>query len=417
MTPFPLRRCALLLMSAVAIAGCAAPKPPAEDEPKAPVKWEPASRVVLEEWTELVGTTQPLPGAFARITAPIDGRIVSLLQKADGKPLREGDEVAQGQEIARLDDRIPRLNRDKSQSAVKSAAEDRAQAQTALNLAADHLNNLQKLKAKDANLVSDFDLKTAQGAEEDARSKLNAAEQRQEQAAKDLDVLNQQLQLYILTAPHKGRLGRVTAAVGQTLALGAEVAQVVDLEDQIDVLCFVSQRDAASLRVGQAAGLGGLAERAGEQRTADTPGSVVYIADQAEPETGCFAVKVRFPNKELGLRGNVVHRLRVLTKPGQDYLALPESALAEDQDPPSVVIVEDVKTVKNADNKDEDVGTARRMQAVVGVHDRVLKQVAILGLKDPEGKWTGDLEQVLFVTQQGQGLQTGDGVRLQQDED
>ena len=84
----------------------------------------------------------------------------------------------------------------------------------------------------------------------------------------------------------------------------------------------------------------------------------------------------------------------------------------EDQDPPSVVIVEDVKTAKNADGKGEQTGTARRMRAIVGVRDRVLKQVAILSLEDPEGKWKGDLEQVLFVTQKGQGLQTGDAVRL-----
>ena len=120
---------------------------------------------MLEEWTELVGATQPLPGNFARITAPIDGRIVSLLQKADGSPLHEGDEVAKGEEIAHLDDRIPRLNRDKAESAVKTAAEEKAQAQTALNLAADRLTGVQKLMAnKDSNLVPDFDLKTAQGA-------------------------------------------------------------------------------------------------------------------------------------------------------------------------------------------------------------------------------------------------------------
>jgi RND family efflux transporter MFP subunit len=408
----------LLLLTALAAAGCGAPKPPAEEEPKSPVKWEPASRVVLEEWTELVGTTQPLPGAFARITAPIDGRIVSLLQKADGKPLHEGDEVAKGQEIARLDDRIPRLNLEKAQSAVKTAAEDRAQAQTALNLATDRLTGVQKLKAKDPNLDLSFDLKTAQGAEEDARSKLNTAEQHQEQAAKDVDVLNQQLQLYALTAPHKGRLGRVTAGLGQTLSLGAEVAQVVDLDDAIDVLCFVSQHDAARLRVGQTAGVGGLGDKPDEPGAADAAGQVVYIADQAEPETGCFAVKVRFPNKDLRWRGNVVRRVRILTKPGQDYLAIPESALTEDQEPPSVVIVEDVKTGKNADGKDEQTGTARRMQAVIGVRDRVLKQAAILGLKDQDGKnWQGDLEQVLFVTQKGQGLQTGDAVRLEEEEE
>jgi multidrug efflux pump subunit AcrA (membrane-fusion protein) len=152
-------------------------------------------------------------------------------------------------------------------------------------------------------------------------------------------------------------------------------------------------------------------------RTTDAPGRIVFIAPQAEPETGCFAVKVRFPNKEAHLRGNVVQRVRVLTLPGKDYLALPESALIENQDPPSVDIVEDVKTTKNSDGKDEQTGTVRRLNAVVGVHDRVLHQVAILQLKDPEGKWTGKIEDALFITNNGQGLQTGDAVRLEEDAD
>ena len=59
----------------------------------------------------------------------------------------------------------------------------------------------------------------------------------------------------------------------------------------------------------------------------------------------------------------------------------------------------------------------RRLHAVVGVHDRVLKQIAVLSLEDPEGKWKGDLEQVLFITGKGQGLQTGDPVHLEEDDD
>ena len=408
----------LLPLTVLALVGCGAPKPTADAAPKSPVKWEPASRVVLEEWMEVVGTTQPLPGSLARITAPIDGRIVSLLTKANGQPIHEGDEVAKGEEIAHLDDRIPRLNLEKAQSTAQTAAEDTAQAQTALNLATDRLNSLQELRKKHAALVADIEMRSAQGAVEDARSKLAAAKQKQDQAAKDIDVLNQQLKLYTLTAPHKGRLGRVQAGLGQTLALGAEVAQVVDLEDTIDVLCFVSQHDAARLRLGQGANVGGLGDKPDGADTADADGQVVYIADQAEPETGCFAVKVRFPNKDLHWRGNVVRRLRVLTKPGQDYLAIPESALMEDKEPPSVVIVEDVKTGKNTDGEEEQTGTARRMQAIIGVRDRVLKQVAILGLEEADGKkWTGDLEQALFVTQKAQGLQTGDPVRLQADEE
>src|SRR5205823_8718753 len=89
----------------------------------------------------------------------------------------------------------------------------------------------------------------------------------------------------------------------------------------------------------------------------------------------------------------------------------------EDQDPPSIIVVEDVNTKKNADGKEEETGKARRLQAVIGVRDRVLHQVEIVRLEDPEKKWKGELETTLVVVEKGHGLQTGDAVRLEVDED
>ena len=195
-------------------------------------------------------------------------------------------------------------------------------------------------------------MKTAQGAEQDAQSKLAAAKQRQEQAAKELEALETQLQFYTLKAPIKGRLGRVKAAVGQTLTAGTEVAEIVNIDEWIDVLCFVSQSEAAQLQGGQPADLGGLDERPDEVRTSDAGGVVAYVSDKAEPESGCFVVKVRFPNKEPHLRGNVVQRIRVQTQAGEDRSLHPRGGADRGRDPPSVVIVENVKKQKNADGED-----------------------------------------------------------------
>src|SRR5204863_273500 len=140
-------------------------------------------------------------------------------------------------------------------------------------------------------------------------------------------------------------------------------------------------------------------------------------ADQAEAESGLLAVKVRFPNRDLRLRANGVVRIRVLTQPGKACWTVPEAALMEDQDPPSILVVEDIETKKNADGKDEEVGKARRLQAVIGVRDRVLKQVEVLRLEDPEKKWKGDLESAIIVVEKGQGVQTGDAVKLEVEAD
>jgi hypothetical protein len=151
--------------------------------------------------------------------------------------------------------------------------------------------------------------------------------------------------------------------------------------------------------------------------TAEAEGEIVYIADQAEPETGNFAVKVRLSNKGVGLRANRVLRVRILTAPGRECLSIKESAIQEDEEQPTVVIVTDVKTGPNAEGKDETAGIARRMKVVLGARDRNLHQVEILRLEDPEKdpakRWTGELKDALFVVEGAQGLQTGDAVKLE----
>jgi len=196
------------------------------------------------------------------------------------------------------------------------------------------------------------------------------------------------------------------------------VADVVDLDDTIDVLCFVPPSLVGKLKTGQPARSGGFDSPPG---TVEAEGEIVFIAEQAEPETGNFAVKVRLSNKEAHLRANRVLRVRILTGPGRECLSVKESAVQEDDEQPTVVIVTDVKTATNADGKEETTGVARRLKVTLGVRDRTLHQVEILRLEDPEKdaakRWAGDVKDALFVVEGGQGLQTGDAVKLEVEAD
>src|SRR5436853_371590 len=83
---------------------CHRAPPPAEEKlPPAPVKWEGIRQLFLEEWTELVGTTQPLPDHAARVTAPVEGRVMSVLQGGSNKAIVEGQPVQKGDMLAQLD--------------------------------------------------------------------------------------------------------------------------------------------------------------------------------------------------------------------------------------------------------------------------------------------------------------------------
>jgi RND family efflux transporter MFP subunit len=409
--------------------GCGSAKPEEEKTPPAPVKWETARLLVLEEWTEVVGTTQPLPHRVALISAPVEGRIVSLLSGSGKSAVVEGQPVHKDEEVAHLDDRILRANRLKLLASVEELKAQISQADWAVQLAQLQVDRLQQLARTSprtgtndpdvARTVQNVNLPDARIALASAQAQRQVAEAKLNQAQEDIKALDVQLALYALRAPISGKLGRLRVALGQTVHTGDLVTDVVDLDDQIDVLAFVPPATARLLQIGQSARIGGIDKQAAAAVAGDPEGKVEYIAAQAEAETGNVAVKIRFPNKDSGLHANSTVRVRVLTKPGKECLAIPESALMEDQEPPTVVIVEDAKTEKNKEkpDKEDQLGKARRLQAIIGIRDRVLHQVEILRLEDKEKKWKGDVEHALFVVEKGQGLQTGDDVKLEEEDE
>src|SRR5262245_20189560 len=425
----PRSRRSLFLVGAALLVGgpfgCGQRPPPAEEVPSpAPVKWMEARQFFVEEWTEVLGTTQPLPDRAARVTAPIEGRVVSVLTDDQGKPLGEGQPVKKGDVIVRLDDSVAQANLAKVKATLDEGKQEIRQAELAVRLAEIEVHRLEELgRVNSSNgatpLVSRIELEKARVMLEEARSKQMAVEFRHVTAEKEIEALNEQLKLFKLTPPIDGRLGRIMVVPGQTLAAGTPVADVVDLDEQIDLLCFLAPRIARRLKVGQPARIGGLEDQppaspAHEgQQAGNAEGKVVFIADQAEPDTGNFAVKVRFPNREAGLRGNTALRIRVLTAPGKACLTLPESAVMHDQDPPAVIVVEDYKQGKNKDGKEEETGKARKLRVKLGVRDRVLHLVEVVGLDDPEKKWQGSLETAKFVVERGQGLRNGDAIKLE----
>jgi membrane fusion protein (multidrug efflux system) len=403
--------------------GCKAAAPPAEEKaPPATVKWEGPVQGALEEWTELIGTTTPAPDRVARVTAPVEGRVQSVFSDAGGQPVAEGQRVEKGTVLVRLDPTVVEASLAKAEAAQEVLKEEQRQAQYAVDLAAAEVERLKQLQTTDdkgaRTLVSPADRLKADVALKDSQSKLQAAGNRLAAGLKEQEALRAQLRLHTLTAPIAGRVGRLLVVRGQTLAVGTPVADVVDLDETIDVMCFVPPSLLGKLKVGQPARSGGFDSPPG---AVEAEGEIVFIAEQAEPETGNFAVKVRFSNKEAHLRANHVLRVRVLTGPGKECLNIKESAVQEDDEQPTVVIVTDVKTATGADGKEETTGVARRLKAVLGVRDRTLHQVEIVRLEDPEKdpakRWTGEVKDALFVVEGGQGLQTGDAVKLEVETD
>jgi RND family efflux transporter MFP subunit len=372
------------------------------------VKAEQPRTIDLGEWTELIGTTQPLPRKAARLSAAVEGRVLWVL---DNGKLTEGQVVTEGQAIVQLDDRVARANRDKVLAAQAELSEQKKQADLAQELAQIEVKRLEELtRANSANapLVSRIELDKARIAMKEAASRQQAVLARQKAGEAEVKAIDEQLDLFTIRAPIKGRLGVLQVVPGQTLTVGAPVADVVDL-DEIDVLSFVPPHITARLALDQPVRLS-----SEESRAKGASGKVVFIAVQAQPETGNFAAKTRFPNTDLQLRANAVARVQVLVKPEGKRLTILRSAVLEDQDPPAVVVVEEIKTEKNKETqKPEKLGKARKLYAELGIRDR--ERVEILELfADRDKKEKVPAKDAWFVTEGVHGLQTGDLLKLEE---
>jgi RND family efflux transporter MFP subunit len=422
----PVSRRSCLLAVALAALPLACQGKPSEEEnlPPAPIQAQEPRALVLGQWTELDGTTQPLPQHAARVSAAVEGRVVSILTGTDGKPVHEGQLLHAGDVVARLDDHIVQANRDKVEAGLKDLEETKKQAELAVQVAEIEVRRLDELMNRSTSaggrtngqlpLVSRVEVDRAHLAVLTAESQQRAAVARQEGAAKELKAYDEQLALFTLRAPVTGRLGLIQVMPGQTLIVGTPVADVADL-DEVDALCYVAPHTRARLALDQPARIVRTKEN-GQPQVLPTDGKVVFLAPQAQAETGNFAVKVRFPNKDLRVLANIVVRVQVQTQPEKERLTIPEAALLEDTDPPTVVAIRKVMG-KNKEGKEEEKLFARRLQATVGVRDREWQVVEILALKDPDKKEAVPLEGTQIVTTGAHGLRDGDPVRIAEADD
>jgi RND family efflux transporter MFP subunit len=433
----PFHRTRFLLGSGFFLAfltlGCRGALPPKEEEesPPAQVKAEPAKETDITETIELLGSTHPLPTHGARISAQVNAPVKTILKDAKNRPILEGQRVSKGQVIVQLDDTL--------------IQEQQNQAEIARDQAKNNVERLRSTKEEKSRLVSTsvspYEWKAANLTLKDAESKLKS--------------LNDQLKYYSLTAPIDGRLGRIQVMPGQNVSPGAAIADVIDLEKEIDVLCFAPPSLVKQLELKQKARLrigGGLnnkeeaekkddhddkdqaekkdgddkknepdkkesAEMKAEEEDEEfePEGEVVLISDLAEADTGAFAVKVRFPNEEMQLRANLVAHVYVSTQTKKKTWTIPEAALMEDQDPPAVVVVQE--EIEEHEGKKEKKLTAHKLQVKVGLRDRVNHRVEILALEAGEKKKAPDIKGLLFVTEGGNGLQDDDPVKLEDEKE
>ena len=193
------------------------------------------------------------------VAAIYAGRVSEVL-------VREGDTVAEGQILARLDASaleagMARMRAEAAQarSGVFEARAGIARRKAELTLAEREHRRAETLLRQGHTSEEQLDLRQseleqAQAALEAAKAQYEAAERSVEAAGAEIKRLQVQIDDYVLKAPRDGRVQYRLAEPGEVLASGGRAVTLLDLSD-VHMTIFLPSRDAGRLAVGSEARL------------------------------------------------------------------------------------------------------------------------------------------------------------------
>ena len=267
-----------------------------------------------------------------RISTKVSGRLESFA-------IQEGDAIARGQELGRVDTTDTRLALRQAK-----AERDQASAELRLRVAGARKEDIAELEAQAASVASDLDgaqkdLERMQGlldrgsgttkARDDARvrrdmsshrleairqslarmkagsraEEIEAARARMAGADARIAQLEQQVQDAVILSPVSGIVTEKIAEQGELLQAGSGLSVITDLADAW-LTVYISETDLGRIRIGQEASV-----RTDEKEPQTRLGKVTFIASKAEftPKNVqtrdervklVFRVKIGFDNKD-----------------------------------------------------------------------------------------------------------------------
>lgn len=256
----------------------------------------------IEDGTPLTGDLHPSETIDVR--ARIDGDLTNVY-------VREGEQVAQGQLLARFEST-------EQESSQKSAEADRAAARA-------DLANAQWTLEQDASLfkagaIAERDYKNAQQTVASSSARLAATDAR-------LRSMSNQARDTRVVAPASGIIDKRLVEGGVHVARGAPLFSIVR-NGTLELAAAVPARQAGTLRTGQ------VVHFLADARSFD--GTVARVSPTVDPATRSVTVYIRIPNPGGTLRGGTSATGRVVNRLLTGVLTVPTSALrqgAEDGKP------------------------------------------------------------------------------------
>ncbi|MGC4397809.1 efflux RND transporter periplasmic adaptor subunit [Hydrogenophaga sp. T2] len=277
----------------------------------APVYEIGAADVVRVRTLALQQTASVSGSIKALQTVAIKARVAGEVQ---GLNKREGDSVAAGEVVARIDPT-------ESQARVRQAEQQAESALAQVRIAQRTQSNNQALVQQ--GFISGTALETSQ-------ANLAAAEANHRAAMAALDIARKGLGDTVLRSPIAGQIAARAVQNGERVGLDARVVDVVDLS-AFEMEAALSPADAAAVRVGQKARL----QVEGLSQPVDA--GVVRINPSVQPGSRSVLVYLRLP-AVAGMRQGLFARGEIVAG-SQQALAVPASAVRNDRPAPYVQVV------------------------------------------------------------------------------
>jgi RND family efflux transporter MFP subunit len=274
-----------------------------------------------------VSTIKPREGKLDRsivLSGKIEPRQATLVMAETaglvvGRAFRDGAMLKKGDVLFRLDSSRQRL-------ALKSAEVTLAAAQADLEWLEKDLQRRQELKKKGAIPSLEVDA---------ARYQRDRAVFGVSKAQLGLDSAKRQLRDTTVRAPHNGIAHARTCDVGDHVAPGRPLLELVDLAN-VRIRIGVQGKEATFLRIGDSASLG-IPELGGIQIQAE----LISIAPKANPRTGLFDTTWQSENPDQQILAGMIASLSLDKNPNRPTrLILPRQSVLRRNGNTSIFIVE-----------------------------------------------------------------------------
>ena len=276
--------------------------------------------------------------AEADVIAKVAGEVREIL-------VEEGDDIRQGQVLARLDG--DRLRLELSQSEANLA-----------KLQRDYERNVD-LKEKGLISSGDFD---------NIRYELEALQASYNLAKLELDYTQ-------IRAPIDGVISNRYIRIGETVSVNDPLFEVTSLDPLVAYL-HVPEREYRNIARDQLVGID-IDALAGERIVA----AVTRVSPVVDPETGTFKITIEISDDRRRIKPGMFGRISIVYDQHVDVLQIPRSAIIEDSGETSVFVVEGDRAIRKTVNTGYSSGGMIEISAGIDDDDRIVT-VGQVGLKD-----------------------------------